>query len=140
MIPFFISILEGKGDSEISYFKHNCLLCWNNYLQSELSSSESSFNNMPTSNTRFFSKSLRNYRSVGAFFTTFFKTVSITPFTTFTTSTSSVTCEILMHSRQRKFLKHFRQLVFKRGQNYTASGKDNVVGVHTKKLHVSVEV
>ena len=89
---------------------------------------------------RFFSKSLQNYSSVGAFFTTFFTTFSITLFTTFTMSTISVTSEILTDSRQGKFLKHCRQLVFKRGQNYTASGTDSVVSGHTKKLRVSVEV
>jgi hypothetical protein len=104
MIPFFFSILDGKGDSKIGYFKHNCLLRWSNYLQSELSTSESNFNNMPTRNMRFFSK-LRNYPSAGTIFITFF--------TTFTMSTSSVTSEILTDSRQGKFLKHFRQLVLK---------------------------
>jgi hypothetical protein len=86
MIPFFIPFLEGKGDSIVGYFKHNCLLFWNNYLQSEISTSESNFNNTPTRNTRFFPKSLRNYRSAGAFFATFFTTLSITLFTTFTMS------------------------------------------------------
>jgi len=41
---------------------------------------------------------------LGAFSTAFF--------TTFTMSISSVTSEILTDSRQGKFLKHFRQLVF----------------------------